>query len=244
MESNEDFKPVQGIPEGFPVEREGHLRSSEIEVDGRLVPLHESHPTGRVIREAAGAIPADEFILIQIVDRETRSVALDERVDLREVERLRFRVFRDDRTFTFTLDGRGFEWGSDSIPAVELRAYAQIPADFELVLGHEAGGVIPDDSEIALNKSHVAVRLFTRRRQPELITIVINGRARRVKGPKISFSEVVALAFPNPPQGTEVQFTVQYERGPDHKPSGTLIEGQSVKIKKGMEFDVTPTNRS
>ena len=129
MESNEDSKPVQAIREGFPVEREGHLPSSEIEVDGRLVPLHKSHPTGRVIREAAGAIPADEFILIQIVDRETRSVALDERIDLREVERLRFRVFRDDRAFTFTLDGRGFESGGDSIPALELRAYAEIPAD-------------------------------------------------------------------------------------------------------------------
>jgi hypothetical protein len=41
-----------------------------------------------------------------------------------------------------------------------------------------------------------------------------------------------------------VQFTVQYTRGPETKPTGTLIEGQSVKVRNGMEFDVTSTNRS
>ena len=140
MESNEDSKPVQAIREGFPVEHEGHLPSSEIEVDGRLVPLHESHPTGRVIREAAGAIPADEFILIQIADRETRSVALDERVDLREVERLRFRVFRDDRAFTFTLDGRGFEWGSELYSGCGTASLCGNPCGFRTGSRSRGGG--------------------------------------------------------------------------------------------------------
>ena len=29
-----------------------------------------------------------------------------------------------------------------------------------------------------------------------------------------------------------------------NKPAGALVEGQSVKAKDGMEFDVTSTNRS
>ncbi len=253
MENSDESGLIPGIRRSFPLEGAGDVSELEgpqergtweIEVDGRLVVLHHAQPTGREIREAAGTIPADEFILIRIVNRETRSVALDESVNLRKGDRAQFRVFHDDRIFTFTLDERGFEWGSDSIPAAELRAYAEIPEDFELVLGHVAGAAIPDDSEIALHQSHVAVRLFTRRREPEVITIVVNGRPRQVKGPKVSFSDIVALAFPTPPPGTDVQFTVQYMRGPGHKPSGTLIEGQSVKIKNGMEFDVTPTNRS
>ena len=253
MENDHESEPLPGIQEGFPPERAGGVAEPEgapkrgaweIEVDGRLLAFHDARPTGREIRETAGAIPADEFILIRVVNRETRSVPLDERVDLQEAGRPQFRVFHDDRIFTFTLDGRGFEWGSDAIPAAELRAYAEIPAHFELVLGHETGAVIPDDSEIALSELHAALRLFTRPRQPEVVTIIVNGRPRQVKGPKVSFDQIVALAFPTPPPGTDVQFTVQYMRGPGHKPSGTLIEGQSVKIRSGMEFDVTPTNRS
>ena len=55
---------------------------------------------------------------------------------------------------------------------------------------------------------------------------------------------VVRLAFENPPTGDGVQITVQYTRGDGHKPSGTLVAGQSVKVKDGMVFDVTATNRS
>ena len=77
------------------------------------------------------------------------------------------------------------------------------------------------------------------------VTIIVNGRAKTVpKNEEITFDQVVALAFPTPPTGDGVQFTVQYTRGQGNKPAGTLVEGQSVKVKDGMEFDVTPTNRS
>lgn len=76
------------------------------------------------------------------------------------------------------------------------------------------------------------------------ITIVINGTVKTVQKEHLTFEEVVALAFDNPPTGDGVQFTVQYSRGHSDRPKGTLVEGQSVKTKEGMEFDVTPTNRS
>lgn len=79
----------------------------------------------------------------------------------------------------------------------------------------------------------------------ETVTIIVNGRQKTVpKNEEITFDAVVALAFPNPPSGDGVQFTVQYTRGDGNKPAGTLVEGQSVKVRNGMEFDVTPTNRS
>jgi hypothetical protein len=81
--------------------------------------------------------------------------------------------------------------------------------------------------------------------EAKTITIIVNGRAKTVpKNEEITFDQVVALAFPNPPTGDDVQFTVQYTRGQGNKPAGTLVEGQSIKVKDGMEFDVTPTNRS
>ena len=79
----------------------------------------------------------------------------------------------------------------------------------------------------------------------QTVSIIVNGRAKTVlKNQEITFDQIVLLAFPNPPTGDGVQFTVQYTRGHGHKPTGTLVEGQSIKVKDGMEFDVTPTNRS
>ena len=74
--------------------------------------------------------------------------------------------------------------------------------------------------------------------------IVVNGRRKEVGTNRLTFDEVVRLAFDPPPHGDGVQITVQYTRGPEHKPSGTLVEGQSVKVRDGMEFNVTATNRS
>jgi len=75
-------------------------------------------------------------------------------------------------------------------------------------------------------------------------TIIVNGRQKVVTQKELSFSEIVALAFENPPVGSDVLFTVTYKRGEGNKPEGTLVEGETVKIKDGMIFNVTATNKS
>lgn len=81
--------------------------------------------------------------------------------------------------------------------------------------------------------------------EPQTVTIVVNGRAKTVdKNAELSFWDIVKLAFGTPQTGDGIQYTVQYTRGQGNKPAGALVEGQSVKVKDGMEFDVTPTNRS
>ena len=76
------------------------------------------------------------------------------------------------------------------------------------------------------------------------ITIYINGTEKHVEKGHLSYDDIVALAFDSPPQGENVQISIQYTRGHSGKPKGTLVEGQSVEIVEGMEFDVTATNRS
>jgi len=76
------------------------------------------------------------------------------------------------------------------------------------------------------------------------VTIYINGTPAEVEKGKLTYEEIIALAFDNPPQGDQVQITIQYTRGHSSKPKGSLVEGQSVQIIEGMEFDVTATNRS
>jgi hypothetical protein len=76
------------------------------------------------------------------------------------------------------------------------------------------------------------------------VTIYINGTPKAVQKGRITFEEIVALSFDNQPAGDGVQFTVQYSRGHSSSSKGSLVEGQSVQVKDGMEFDVTSTNRS
>jgi Multiubiquitin len=81
-------------------------------------------------------------------------------------------------------------------------------------------------------------------KQTKQVTVIFNTRPKLINKERISFDEVIAYSFDTPPSGDGVQFTVQYTHGHVDKPKGTLVEGESVKVKDGMEFDVTPTNRS
>jgi hypothetical protein len=76
------------------------------------------------------------------------------------------------------------------------------------------------------------------------VTIIVNGRSRSVPKDELSFAEIVALAFDTPPAGDTVEITVTYTRGRGEKPEGSLTQGQTVKVKEGMIFNVSATNRS
>jgi hypothetical protein len=80
--------------------------------------------------------------------------------------------------------------------------------------------------------------------QDKQYTIVVNGRQKVVTKKELSFGEVAALAFDPPPTGPNFVFTVTYRRGEGNKPEGSLIEGETVKVKEGMIFNVTATDKS
>jgi hypothetical protein len=81
--------------------------------------------------------------------------------------------------------------------------------------------------------------------EDKTVTIVVNGKQKpEEKNAVLGFWDIVKLAFGTPQTGDGIQYTIQYTRGEGKKPSGSLVEGQTVKVKEGMEFDVTPTNRS
>ena len=72
--------------------------------------------------------------------------------------------------------------------------------------------------------------------------IIVNGRPRVVTEHKLSYAEVVRLAFPDVPQDGNILYTVSYANPHGH--DGTLAEGQEVEVKDGMSFSVGKTNRS
>lgn len=80
--------------------------------------------------------------------------------------------------------------------------------------------------------------------QPKKYTIYVNGQKKVVATKTVTFAELVALAFPTPPTGENILFTISYEEGPHVNPQGSLKEGGTVKVKNGMIFNVTATDKS
>ncbi|AOU98743.1 hypothetical protein BI364_12900 [Acidihalobacter yilgarnensis] len=72
------------------------------------------------------------------------------------------------------------------------------------------------------------------------VRIVINGQQFTVDEKRISYDEVVRLAFPGGP--FDITYAVDYIN--EHGPDGTLTQGQDVKVHEGMIFNVIKTNRS
>jgi hypothetical protein len=74
-------------------------------------------------------------------------------------------------------------------------------------------------------------------------TITVNGRQKTVTTNTLTFEEVVDIAYPGGPRGDNWVYTVGYRRAEGNK-SGSLSAGDSVKVKDGMVFDVTQTDKS
>ncbi len=74
--------------------------------------------------------------------------------------------------------------------------------------------------------------------------IIVNGEKKRFDEKKISFRQVVELAFGRDANTDKTYYTVTYKNGSDENPKGSMVAGQSVKVKRGMIFNITPTGQS
>lgn len=77
--------------------------------------------------------------------------------------------------------------------------------------------------------------------QTKVVSIIVNTKPRQWAEKKISFEQVVELAFPGQPYDSAGTL-VEYSRG--HGPDHSLRPGKDVEVKDGMVFDVEPANRS
>lgn len=91
------------------------------------------------------------------------------------------------------------------------------------------------DSQDASEQGHDARQVYK---------IMVNGRPKEVHSKVLTFVEVVKLAFDDAVFNDVTVYTITYKRGEGNKPEGTLVEGESVKVKEGMVFNVKRTDKS
>lgn len=80
--------------------------------------------------------------------------------------------------------------------------------------------------------------------EKKLVTIIVEGTPHEWPKDEITYEEVVTLEVPDYPQHPEINYSVKYKRGQGNKPEGTLVKGESVKVKEGMVFSVSETGQS
>lgn len=109
-------------------------------VNGTTVQFGDSQPNGARILDKANFKPPGDFVLIQLMSRGTRSIGLEEKVDLTAPGTEAFWAFNSDRIFRFTLNDHGFEWGARKILEPELRTIGRVGDDEVILLdrdGHD-----------------------------------------------------------------------------------------------------------
>jgi len=222
-------------------EASGNQRFSFV-VNGDRYRTRDQIEDGRDLLQTSGFDPASDHVLIQLTRPGSKSIGLDEDVDLGEPGREEFRAFQSDRTYNFVGDERGYEWGAASISEAELRDVMGVQPNEVLFLAreNEPDREIESGTSVELSASGTE-RIRSERRR---FRIIVNAREETVATDTVSYAELVALAFQPVPTGPDVLFTITYSKGPKTNPKGTLPEGGSVNIKNGMIFVVTQTNRS
>ncbi|MBT9373164.1 multiubiquitin domain-containing protein [Rhizobium sp. CSW-27] len=217
------------------------MSSYKIELDGRVFETADPILSGRDIRSIGGLSPASDFVLIEIGDATSRSVGLEEPITLQEGQIGQFRSFRSDRSYSLTINERGFEWGAEDISASDIRKYGAIPEDHDLILDSDRDRPIGDDDVVRLKPA--GVERITSIVAPK-VQIFVNTREHFVPKGRQTFWDIVRLAFPEAQPQVNTAYTVSYRKGPGDRPEGTLIAGESVRVKKGMLFNVSETDKS
>lgn len=115
--------------------------------------------------------------------------------------------------------------------------------EYGLVQKFRGGRRVELDLDCEIDLTEHGVERFKSIKQSEAM-IIVNGRQKDVDDKKLSFSQILSLAFDNPPTGENTCITMTYRNGPPKRPEGSLVEGDQIKIECGMVFNVTATDKS
>lgn len=76
------------------------------------------------------------------------------------------------------------------------------------------------------------------------VTIIVNAREKAWNKKEISYQEVIELAFGSYSDDPNMVYTITFAKGEKSHKQGSMVKGDSVKVKNGMIFNVTQTNKS
>jgi len=194
-------------------------------VNDIAVKFSDATPKGGRIIDKTDFKPVSDHLLIQLMRRGTRSIGLDETVDLTAPGTEAFRAFKSDRIFRFTLNDHGYEWGARKLPEPELRVIGRVHDD-EVVIRDRDGeevelkpGDVLDLGEAGTEHLHTEKRL---------ITVFFENAPREIKR-GVYTTEQLKVLF-----GVQEGYVLEVINE-----EGNLEElkpGKKLRVKEGMRF--------
>lgn len=209
-------------------------------IEGKAYETFDQYKTGTELKQLAG-IPMDTELFLSISKPYSDElVENDKSVNLARPETEYFFV---KKKLHFTINNVAFIWYKQYIRGIQVRELGKIPESDEIYLDLPGGwkdDLITDDEVVDLARP--GVEHFVSRHHADDVTLIVNGTPKKFDKPKITYEEVVILAFGNydPNRG----YKVKYTDGPYQNPKGMLSQGAEVFVKNNMNFNVASTHQS
>lgn len=233
----------------MPVRRGDHYAAlvARSSLEYQRVDLVDPVPTGRQILAAAGFGDEDGNVLCAILESgDFEEVRLDETFDLRARGVERFIVFRTDRIYRLMLNGHQLLWGEATLQGAVLYTLGDVGPDDAVYVDVRGGAdrLIEPADVIDLSKPEVE-RFITAKRPDPGYEIIVNTREEVVPNARVTFEQVVQIAFPGATDEAKVCFSMTFRHAASIPHSGELSRGGVVEVKrKGTVFNVTRTVQS
>lgn len=194
--------------------------------------------TGAQIR--ALITPAAQDLFWDIEDAVDPAIAADVVITISDGMR-----FYTALPVTIYLDARPYTVPAGAISEQQLRHLPTPPVSGDDLIWRD----IPDANDRRLADGEMlevtgGERFFSAPERHRPVTIIVNTRPKRVEHRELSFQDLVALAFDNPPTGENVLFTITYSKAVGSNPKGSLPVGGVLTVKEGTIISVQHSDKS
>lgn len=217
----------------------------KFKVNGKPFESSKSKISGQELLTIANLIPVMDFeLLYKINEKGFEPIQLDEIVDLKKAGIEGFKA-KPYRKLKIKVDNEQYEVEECFMTPLEIMGVAGINSDRFYLKEIRKGNVevsYKDDVEhkIAITKASC----FVSCEREEIKCVIVNAREKAWSNERISFDDVVKLAYGEVSTNPNVIYTINYKRGVPSKPEGIMVKGEVIYVKNKMIFNVTQTNRS
>lgn len=211
-------------------------------VDERTYVSRKQNPNGSEIKTASGNLLDVKLYLQNSRPWVDNLIENDEEVDL---ARPGIEYFFTEKKFEINVNGKIYSWHQRYITGEQVRKLAGLDKDDQLFLKTSHSSIdqlIANDDKVDLQEP--GIEQFYSKQDDKQITIVVSGVQKQWEKKKISFKEVVILAYGQYEDRPTMVYTVAYEDGPKQNPEGSMIKGSEVFTKNMMIFHATATDKS
>jgi hypothetical protein len=222
--------------------RPGGRQALTFTVEGKAFETFDQYKTGAELKQLAGIPLETELFLAVVEGYDPELIGNDDKVDLAREDVEHFYV--KDK-LKFTINDEPFTWYLQYISGKQIRDLGKIPEQDELFLKVAP----PYEDELITADREVDLALpgfehFYSSPVERTITLIVSGVRKSWDRKKISFKEVIILAYGTYDDRPTMVYTVAYEDGPRQNPEGSMVKGTEVFTKNLMIFHATATDKS